>query len=203
MVHSANGQALATLMKNKVNPSITSLSSAAFLLMIVLLYVLVPTLAISINRSLEMMSTGSAKGLMMIYYQYGAWAFLFAGLTHMIQVLGVVFKGSVVSEACYGLFSPLSAKAILLISGLMAVTFAYGLGNSIRRGMMGLKSLKPWTEKLPKLKGKLEYGALVLVFACIALGPGLMSLLLYGFGLIRLDYKKVLVVSTLGFIIFH
>lgn len=171
--------------------------------MVVLLYVFVPTLAISINRSLEMMSTGSAKGLMMIYYQYGAWAFLFAGLTHMIQILGVVFNGSVVSVACYGLFSPLSAKAILLISGLMAVTFAYGLGNSISHVILGLKSIKPWTEKLPTLKGKLEYGALALVFACIAVGPGLMSLLLYGFGMIRLDYKKVLAVSALGFIIFN
>lgn len=190
-------------MKNKFNPSITSLSSAAFLLMVVLLYVLVPTLAISINRSLEMMSTGSAKGLMMIYYQYGAWAFLFAGLTHMIQILGVVFKGSVVSVACYGLFSPLSAKVILLISGLMAVTFAYGLGNSIRRGIMGLKSLKPWTQKLPTLKGKLEYALLALLFACIAVGPGFMSLLLYGFGMIHLDYKKVMLVSALGFIIFN
>lgn len=180
-------------MKNKDITKIISLSSAGFLLMMVFLYFLTPELAVSINRSLEMIKSGSAKGLMMIYYQFGNLAFLFALLTQLIQQLALVFDNASVAEAVYGFFDPLSAKALLVFGGLLGSVIAYGIGNGLRGSL--LKTLK--------LSQKAEYALSALLLAALGLGPGLIYLCFYGAGFLRLDVKKVLAASTLGLLIFY
>lgn len=170
--------------------------------MIVLLYLLQPATAVSIDRSIEMIHSGSAKGLMIIYYQYGAWAFLFAGLTQVIQILGVVFDNASVSEACYGLFNVISAKGILVIGGLIAVTIAYEIGRGLAFLLSRGTALKVIFDKGFEKNKPIEIGLMMLAVAASAFGPGLISLSFYGFGLIQMDYKKVMMASLLGLMIF-
>lgn len=170
--------------------------------MIVLLYLLQPATAVSIDRSIEMIHSGSAKGLMIIYYQYGTWAFLFAGLTHVIQILSAVFDNASVSEACYGLFNVISAKGILVVSGLIAVTLAYEIGRGLAFLLSRGTALKAVLDKALNKSKPIEIGLLMLAVAASAFGPGLISLSFYGFGFIQMDYKKIIVASLLGLMIF-
>ena len=170
--------------------------------MMVLLYLLQPETAVSIDRSIEMIHSGSAKGLMIIYYQYGAWAFLFAGLTHVIQILGLIFHNDSVSEACYGLFHLISAKGILVFSGLIAVALAYETGRTLAYLLSRVPAMRiPYDKGHIKSK-PIELGLMMLAVAASAFGPGLIGLTFYGFGFIQADYKKIMLASLLGLMIF-
>ena len=69
--------------------------------MVVFLYWLAPEFSVSFNRSLEMMKSGSEKGLMMIYYQFDNLAFLFAAFYLMpCNYLIMVIHNTSVITAC-------------------------------------------------------------------------------------------------------
>lgn len=180
---------------------IIQLSSAGFLLMIVLLYGLLPSFAVSVNRLLEMTTSGSAKGLMMTYYQYGDLAWAIGGLNRIIQMLSLVMEKSVVMEACNGLFSPISAKAILVVSSLVAVWMAYGIGALLRTGLCLNNRLKNWGEKCFSIAKKYENMSMVLVCLAAFMGQGIGIAILYIIGVLKLDFRKVSAAALIGFLI--
>jgi hypothetical protein len=188
-------------MKSKSLNHWVSLSSAGILLMIVLLYLLIPDFGISLNRSLEMIKSGSDKGLMMIYYQFGGIAFLFASLTYAIQLLSVSFDNSAVSMACYGFFSATSAKGILVFGGLLAATIAYGIGNALVIPFEHIRGLSHLRKTMKPLIKKSEYICLGVILATMTLNAGGWYLVLYAAGVIRLDYRKVLAFAAIGLLI--
>lgn len=201
--------------KAKINiiENIIRLSSAGLLLVIVLLYVLFPALSFSVNRLMEMTLSGSEKALMMIYYQAGDLAWAMAGLNHCIQLLSVVMDKEAVYDGIYGLFTPISAEGIWVISGLTAVWILYGLG-SVVRGLLLKNSVfaASWNNAMggletEKMLGKFkvswayELMASVLVLYFAAMGQGLLILGFMVFGFLGLDYKKVLLFSFFGFLL--
>lgn len=205
---SVNGQEPETPMKNNLINRFVTLSSAVLLLMIVLLYVIDPELAVSINRSLEMIKSGSTKGLMMIWYPYGDFAFSMAGLSWAMQLMICVFNNTAVSEACYGLFDSYSAKLILAIFGMIAMMCCYALGNGlrviihqvIRRYYKGNKEIVVTAKSM---KGILEIGLMLLCMGFVGLNWSYTGILFYAFGTVGLDFRKAAATSLIGFLLFY
>lgn len=174
------------------------LSSAGFLLMIVLLYLLRPELGISINRLMEMTLSGSAKGLMMIYYQYGDFAWAMAGLNHMVQMMSLVMDKEPVKEAIYGLFSPMSGKILFTLSGLTAVWVLYGIGSLFRGCVLLSGFLKNlWLKSTVVIK-KYEIVGGLLALGSGFIGQGVVALVFIALGLLGVDYRKILAFSLIG-----
>lgn len=201
-------------LKNNTIENLIRLSSAVLLLVIVLLYILLPELAISINRLMEMTLSGSEKGLMMIYYQGGDLAWAMAGLNHILQLLSMVVEKSAVLDATKLFFSPMSAQAIWILSGLIGIFTLYGIGSLIRvfllksqlfapfwsRTMKALE--RPYFVKKIKIINLYELMGSVLTLCIAAMGQGLILGAVVIFGFLGLDYKKVLVFSFIGFLLY-
>lgn len=174
------------------------LSSAGFLLMIVLLYLLRPELGVSINRLMEMTLSGSAKGLMMIYYQYGDFAWAMAGLNHMVQMMSLVMDKEPVKEAIYGLFSPMSGRILFTLSGLTAVWVLYGIGSLLRGCLLLSGFLKNlWLKSTVVIK-KYEFVGGLLALGSGFIGQGVVALVFIALGFLGVDYRKILAFSLIG-----
>ncbi len=191
--------------ENKVNKNAidmwTRLSSAGFMLMIVLLYILRPDVGISINRFMEMTLSGSAKGLMMIYYQCGNFAWAMAGLNHIVQMISLIMDKQPVQEAIYGLFSPMSSKAIFVLSGIVAVWILYGVGSFLRSFCFISSFLKNLWQNSTEFIKKYEYICGILALASAIIGQGLVVLVFVVLGFLGVDYRKILILSLIGFML--
>lgn len=170
--------------------------------MIVFLYLLNPEFGISLNRSLDMIKSGSAKGLMMIYYQFGNLAFLFAALTYCLQVLALVFHNNAVQMACTGLFQPLSAKLALTLGGMMALLLAYGFSAGLTRILMISKPLKTRIERWQHFHLKYEYYWVGLIAAVMTAQPGPLYALIYFIGFLNIDLRKIVPAAVVLMLVF-
>lgn len=188
------------------------LSSAGLLLVIVLLYILLPELAISINRLMEMTLSGSEKGLMMIYYQGKDWAWTMAGLNHILQLLSLVMDKGVILDAIKLFFSPVSAKFIWVISGIMGITVLYSIGSIVKGILLRNRLFSPfWTRTMVALEQtyvlkKVKVIRLYELIGCLitlcigTLGQGILLLGFVILGFLGLDYRKLLLFTFIAFL---
>lgn len=189
-------------MKSKKSEKYFMLSSAGLLLMIVFLYLLVPEFGISLNRSFEMMKSGSEKGLMMIFYQFDSLAFLFAAFTYALQLLTLLFHNDSVIAACYGLFEPLSAKLILTCGGSLAMLTAYGLSLGLTQLLMRFQLLAGLLSRWQTFHQKYEYFWAGMIGMIMTVLPGPQYALIYCLGFLKLDMRKILPAAIVMMLIF-
>lgn len=185
---------------NRLN-SFVAISSAVIITVIAIVYIMVPTFAISTRRVLELINNGNPKDLAIMYGQFYPYDIIFAGFSNILQTLAVVFDKSTVRTACLEYFGMISGKSVLFLSGTISIFLAYGIGYGIKVILCKINAIKQLFGKIPEISGRLEIIFLLIAFNAGMINVAWIGLFLYIVGLLEVDFKKVMLIASIALLL--
>ena len=188
-------------MKYKRLNSFVAILSAVLIMGIGMVFIFVPTFAANASRAFELISSGNSKDLAILYGQIHSYDSIFAGFTNIMQTLAVVFDNSTVRAACIEHFGTVAGKSVLFLSGAISIFMAYGIGFGVRFLLCKINSIKLLFARIPEIKGKLEIILLLLAFNVNMINLPWIPLFLYIMGLLEVDFKKVILISSIALLL--
>ena len=188
-------------MKYKRLNSFVAISTAVIIIAIGIVFIVSPTFVNNASRAFELIRSGNSKDLVILYGQIHTYDSIFAGFTNIIQTLAVVFDNSTARAACTEFFGPVAGKSVLFLSGAISIFMAYGIGYGIKVILCKINSIKQLFARIPEIKGKLEIVLLLLAFNANMINLPFISLFLYIMGLLEVDFKKVILISSIALLL--
>lgn len=188
-------------MKTKRLSSTITKVTMGLLLTAVVLYFILPELAVNTGRILEMIQQGASNDVASVFGSLHPYDPFFAGFINVIQILGVIFNRGILNSTCIQHFGPIIGKAVLILSGALSIFMAYGIGYGIRTLMGKITVGEKLLGKVPESKGKLEIVLLLLAFNVFMVNFAWISILLYVMGFFEVNFRKLMLVACIGLLL--
>lgn len=186
--------------KKKLNLVIAILGDGA-LIGILMAYCFSSKFSDMTNRVIGIIQDKNIKEMLAFFAQQQPYEKVAAFFANLLQTLMVVFDKNTVISACHGYFGTLQGGGILLLSSLLSVVIAYGLGYGIRLLLVEIKPLKRLIEKFPLENKTVEIVFLLLAFNACMLKMAWVGIILYIVGFLEIDFKKVMIVTSIAILL--
>lgn len=167
------------------------LFSLLILISIVILafiYLFNPSVKITVNRTMEMIFTADAKGMVMYYYEFTDFSYIFSILVSALQMLVPPLAKLTVINANIKFFGGIVALILSLAGMIIGLTYAYAIGRSLSTVTFGKFINRD-------LFNKYSF-PVVLVLSIVWSWPFIF--IGYICGLLLIDFKKFFSAITLG-----
>lgn len=187
-----SGQAPVYRIRNNMkNRTLFSAAVLGSLLLIGILYFISSDVALTLNKSFEMLNTGNAKGLRMLYYKFGSGAYMMAIIVSAIQFLVPAFPKDPVILAGTAYFGD-SAGILSVVAGAsLAAAYVYAIGRAVSYILRFGKKTETLDKYMPPL-----------AFVFQLMPKGLPSLIGYAAGFLSADFKKFMFSVIAGQVVY-
>lgn len=165
-----------------------SLSVLISIIILALIYLFNPSVKITVNRTMEMMFTADAKGMVMYYYEFTDFNHIFSILVSALQMLVPPLAKLTVINANIKFFGGAVALILSFIGMIIGLSYAYAIGRGLSVVTFG-KFINR------ELISKYSF-PIILVFSIVWSWPFIF--LGYVCGLLLIDFKKFFSAITLG-----
>lgn len=157
-------------------------------IILALIYLFNPSVKITVNRTMEMMFTADAKGMVMYYYEFTDFSYIFSILVNALQMLAPPLAKLTVINANIKFFGGTLALILSLTGMIIGLSYTYAIGRSLSTVSFGKFINRD-------LISKYSF-PVILVFSIVWSWP--FMFIGYICGLLLIDFKKFFSAITLG-----